>query len=366
MINTLKRILTDKTFFITLILSILSLCFGQVKSTDIDFKTIMSLSSLLIIIAIYQDLGILKFIANYIVSKCHSTRLVFLVLLLCSFFGSMLFTNDVAILTLIPIFFNISKRIPFPKIFAISLLTIYANLGSSFTPFGNPQNIYIVSFYKLSVINFLGMSIPFGLISLITLLFSVLFIKNKQIEKQSSNIISINRTKTVWLLLASIVVLLGILSVIPVIISLLISLLSGLTLSKKIFKRVDYAVILTFINFFIIVGAISRINFVNGLITSHTNNALSTFISAIVTSQLISNVPAAVLLSKFTNHVYALFLGVSVGGLGTIIASLANLLALRQYAGYSQNRSNFQFFKTFTLLNMVFLVLFIVVGIVLL
>ncbi|MBZ1511490.1 anion permease, partial [Leuconostoc mesenteroides] len=180
MINTLKRILTDKTFFITLILSILSLCFGQVKSTDIDFKTIMSLSSLLIIIAIYQDLGILKFIANYIVSKCHSTRLVFLVLLLCSFFGSMLFTNDVAILTLIPIFFNISKRIPFPKIFAISLLTIYANLGSSFTPFGNPQNIYIVSFYKLSVIDFLGMSIPFGLISLITLLFSVLFIKNKQ------------------------------------------------------------------------------------------------------------------------------------------------------------------------------------------
>ncbi|MGO1281056.1 MAG: SLC13 family permease, partial [Leuconostoc mesenteroides] len=173
----------------------------------------------------------------------------------------------------------------------------------SFTPFGNPQNIYIVSFYKLSVIDFLGMSIPFGLISLITFLFSVLFIKNKQIEKQSSNIISINRTKTVWLLLASIVVLLGILSVIPVIISLLISLLSWLTLSKKIFKRVDYAVILTFINFFIIVGAISRINFVNGLITSHTNNALSTFISAIVTSQLISNVPAAVLLSKFTNHV---------------------------------------------------------------
>ncbi|QEA59550.1 carboxylate transporter [Leuconostoc koreense] len=366
MLNTLKGILTDKTFFITFILSILSLCFGQVKATDIDFKTIISLLSLLIMIAIYQDLGILKFIANFIVSKCHSTRLVLLVLLLCSFFGSMFFTNDVAILTLIPIFFNISQYLPLPKILSISLLTIYANLGSSFTPFGNPQNIYIASFYKLSPIDFLGMSIPFGLISLISLFFCTLFIKNEQIKKLSSNIIYINKKKTVWLLLASIVILLGILSVIPITLSLFISLLSGLMLSKNVFKRVDYAVILTFINFFIIVGAISRIDFVHELITIHTDNVLSTFLSTIITSQLISNVPAAVLLSKFTNHVYPLFLGVSVGGLGTIIASLANLLALRQYTGYSQNRSNFQFFKTFTLLNLIFLVLFIAVGIILL
>ncbi|CUW17930.1 FIG00773861: hypothetical protein [Leuconostoc gelidum subsp. gasicomitatum] len=364
--NLIKKILIDKTFLVTFILSIISLLAGNVRITDIDFKTIYSLASLLIIVAIYQDLGILKYIANYIVSKCHSSRSVFLVLLLCSFVGSMLFTNDVAILTLVPIFFNIKKYINLPSIATISLLAIYANLGSAITPFGNPQNIYIVSFYKLSISQFLGMSLIIGSIALVTLFISCLFIDNEEVTTNFDNNQVIDRKKTTLLIVSSLVVLLGVLSVIPILYSLIISILSGIFLSKKVFLHVDYAIILTFVNFFIIVGAISKIAFVHHLATITTQNSIATFISACITSQFISNVPTAVLLSKFTDNVYPLFLGVSVGGLGTLIASLANLLALRQYSAYSQNHTNFTFFKIFTFLNILFLSIFVLIGLLLL
>lgn len=167
------------------------------------------------------------------------------------------------------------------------------------------------------------------------------------------------------LIILSIIVILGVLSIIPISITLIISILTYLFLSRKVFFHIDYAIILTFINFFIVVGAIGRVHFVQHLIMVHTQNPISTFISAGIASQLISNVPAAVLLSQFTNHVYPLFLGVSVDGLGTLIASLANLLALRQYSAYSRNHTNFKFFITFTLLNVLFLIIFVVIGVLL-
>ncbi|GMA69615.1 anion permease [Leuconostoc litchii] len=367
MLTLAKRIVSDKTFMVTLVLSIISLKYGHVNFSDIDFKTIFSLSALLITVSIYQELGILKYVASYIVARCQSTRTVFLVLLLCSFFGSMLFTNDVAILTLIPIFFNIKKHLTsLPSILTVSLLTVYANLGSAITPFGNPQNIYIVSFYNLSLPHFLTMSLGIGVLALITLFMCPLFIKNIAIQTNLTVNIKINHQKVIYLFVASAIVLMGILSIIPISISLVASILSGILLSKKVFKRIDYAIILTFINFFIIISAVSKIDAIRELIHTHTQNQISIFFSAVITSQLISNVPATVLLSKFTTDNYPLFLGVTVGGLGTIIASLANLLALRQYNGYTHNHTSLQFLKKFTLLNIVFLLLFILIGLILL
>ncbi|WP_415617555.1 SLC13 family permease [Leuconostoc rapi] len=347
-------------------LSAFSLIFGTVKTSDIDAKTILSLSSLLIIVALYHELGILKLLADYIVSKCHGTRLVFLVLLLCSYFGSMLFTNDVAILTLIPIFFSIRKYMALPPILTISMLVIYANLGSSITPFGNPQNIYMMSFYKLNILSFLSMSMPLGLISLVTLCLIPLCIKNKNVKVAFQNTHRINWQQASLLFLASMIVLLGILSLIPVAISLFVSIASALILSRNVFEKIDYGIILTIINFFIIVGAISRLTFVHDLLSIYTQNNRSTFITSTIISQVISNVPAAVLLSKFTHNVYAVFLGVTIGGLGTLVASLANLLALRQYTINSHNHTSFQFFKQFTLLNIIFLIIFVFIGLLLL
>lgn len=362
MIVVLRKIYTDKTFLVTLALALVAFIFGHVAPTDIDLKTILSLLSLIIVVSIYEQLHVLAYVANTIVAKCRSTRDIIGVMLLFSFIGSMLFTNDVAILTLVPIFFNISKQISIPKIVPISLLTIYANLGSALTPFGNPQNLYLVSYYHLSLPAFLVLSLPMGLIGLFSLMLVTVIFPSRPITTMQTPPNKINLIKLRWLLLATIIVLLGILSILPVWSAVCASLLSALLLDSKVFGKVDYGIILTFINFFIIVGAVSRMPAIHHLLSATTNTTLNTFFAGVTSSQLISNVPAAVLLSKFTHHISGLYLGVTVGGLGTLIASLANLLALRQYHLFAHDNSSYRFFKTFTWLNGIYLVLFMLIG----
>ena len=354
MSSVIRKIATDKTFLITLFLAIIAFIFGHVSVEDIDLKTILSLLSLIIIVSVYEQLHVLKYIANTVVIKCRSTRDIIRVMLLFSFVGS--------ILILVPIFFKISQQVAIKKIVPISLLTIYANLGSALTPFGNPQNLYLVSFYHLSLPTFLGMSIPLGLIGLISL-FAVSFLfPAKPIDNILTDSVSLDHHKVWWLILATVIVLLGILSFIAIWWSLLASVLSAFLLDKQVFQQVDYGIILTFINFFIIVGAVSRIDIIHQLLVATTQTQFHAFFAAIISSQFVSNVPAAVLLSKFTDHFYGIYLGVTVGGLGTLIASLANLLALRQYNIFSQDRTSVTFFKTFTWLNLIYLIIFVIIG----
>ncbi|GAJ26022.1 hypothetical protein JCM15457_931 [Liquorilactobacillus sucicola DSM 21376 = JCM 15457] len=362
MLRVLKRLSADKTFIFTALLVVVFTMFGTIKFSDIDTKTILSLFSLLVMVSVYEQKKFFTFSANAVLLKCSSTREVILVMFLCSFAGSMLFTNDVAIITLVPIFFSISKQIKISKIMPICLLTIYANLGSAITTFGNPQNLYLTAHYRLSIFDFLAHSSVVGLFSLVSLVISTLFFPKKSISKLEVAQVEIEWSKMKWVFLATIIVLCGILELIPIWISVLVSLFCALTADKRVFSKIDYGIILTFINFFMVVGAVSRIDFVHTLLLKNTRNTLSTFISSVISSQFISNVPAVVLLSKFTNNTYGLYLGVTIGGLGTIIASLANLLALRQYNAFSQDHSTFKFFKTFTWVNVGYLAVFMLVG----
>lgn len=366
MTTTIKRILSDKTFLITLFLSILALIFGTVKFSDIDLKTILALLSLMMVIAIYESLHILAHIANVIIQKCQSIRGIVKVILLFSFFGSMLFTNDVAILTLIPIVFKIRKQLKLPMIPTISLMTIYANLGSAVTPFGNPQNIYLASYFHLDAISFFQLSLPIGLISLISLFVSLLFFSKATVAEVKTETIVIKKKETFILIMTTLIVLLGILNVIPIWYSLVASLACACYVDRGIVATVDYGIILTFINFFIIVGAVSRIPVIHDFLAANMTHQPAVFITSVGMSQVISNVPAAVLLSKFTTHLPALYLGVTVGGLGTLIASLANLLALRQYQFFTRNQSVKPFIRQFSLLNLLYLVVFFGFGLIML
>lgn len=245
-------------------------------------------------------------------------------------------------------------------------MTIYANLGSSITPFGNPQNIYLVSFFHLSIVEFLSLSLPIGLVSFLTLLVSLFFFPKDKISQLKSTELSLSRQHLLALLLTTLIVLLGVLSFIPIIFSLVASLICAAYVDRTIYESVDYGIILTFINFFIIVGAVGRIPTIHLFLEHITTTTFSIFSTAIVSSQVISNVPAAVLLSKFTNHVSAIYLGVTVGGLGTIVASLANLLALRQYHLLADDQSTQSFFAKFTGYNIVYLFVFFIAGLLLL
>ncbi len=355
---TIKRIFTDKTFLVTLVLAVLALSLGTVHLADIDLKTILALLSLMVTIAIYEKLHLLRYIANVIIEKCQSMRAIIMVILLFSFFGAMLFTNDVAILTLIPIVFNIRKQIKLPTIGLVSLMTVYANLCSAMTPFGNPQNLYLVSYFHLDILAFLKLSLPIGVISLATLFIVLFGFSKAKIAAVKTPHIAINPTQVIVLLVSTLIVLMGVLSVISIWFALVASLACAFWIKGEIVAEVDYGIILTFINFFIIVGAVSRIPLIHDFLAAYMTHNSSVFATSVGMSQVISNVPAAVLLSKFTNHVAALYLGVTVGGLGTFIASLANLLALRQYQAFALDETTPKFARQFTLINAIYLIIF--------
>ena len=355
---TIKRIFTDKTFLVTLVLAVLALSLGTVHLADIDLKTILALLSLMVTIAIYEKLHLLRYIANVIIEKCQSIRAIVMVILLFSFFGAMLFTNDVAILTLIPIVFNIRKQIKLPTIGLVSLMTVYANLCSAMTPFGNPQNLYLVSYFHLDILAFLKLSLPIGVISLATLFIVLFGFSKAKIAAVKTPHIAINPTQVIVLLVSTLIVLMGVLSVISIWFALVASLVCAFWIKGEIVAEVDYGIILTFINFFIIVGAVSRIPLIHDFLAAYMTHNSSVFATSVGMSQVISNVPAAVLLSKFTNHVAALYLGVTVGGLGTFIASLANLLALRQYQAFALDGTTPKFARQFTLINAIYMIIF--------
>ena len=172
------KIINDRTLWVTTVLLILALFVGHVQLNDIDMQTILSLLSLMILISLYEGEGLLKYVALTIIKKCQTTRQVQLTVFLLVFFSAMFLTNDVAIITFIPIFVVIAQKIHVNAVLPIILLTVFANLGSAVTPFGNPQNIYLASHYQLQMGDFFQMSWPLGLISFLFVLLSSLFFRS--------------------------------------------------------------------------------------------------------------------------------------------------------------------------------------------
>lgn len=355
------KIINDRTLWVTTVLLILALFVGHVQLNDIDMQTILSLLSLMILISLYEGEGLLKYVALTIIKKCQTTCQVQLTVFLLVFFSAMFLTNDVAIITFIPIFVVIAQKIHVNAVLPIILLTVFANLGSAVTPFGNPQNIYLASHYQLQMGDFFQMSWPLGLISFLFVLLSSLFFRSSNLEQLTLDLPTIRPKQTKLLIAGSFVVLAGLLHLLPIMISLVVSILLTLVINKKRFLQVDYGIIILFVELFLIVGVLSRIPSVVSLFEELTTTDNGSFISGIVLSQFISNVPAAVLLSAFTSRVNAVYLGVSIGGLGTIIASLANLLAWRQYQRQIEE-INYSFPIKLMVINLLLLLIFIALG----
>ena len=296
----------DLVLFISLVLAIASCFFSLPKLDYIDFKVLILLFNLMIVVAAFKDLKILDNIAINLLKKCNSLLSLNLILVLLTFFASMLVTNDVALITFIPITIIISKKGNINVLKTVVFQTIAANLGSSFTPMGNPQNLYIYSFYNLKPIEFFKITFPLVLIPFV----------------------------------------------------FLITLIIVIFINKSLFSKVDYSLLLTFIGFFIFIGNISSLDNVRIFMENILNSKKSTFLTSILTSQFISNVPATILLSNFTNYIKELLLGVNIGGLGTLIASLASVISYKFYSNEFSNETN-KYIKTFTIYNILGLIILI-------
>lgn len=322
----------DLVFSISLLLAALS-CFKQPPRLEyINFHVLISLFSLMIAIKAFEELNVMDKLAVSMLNKSHNSRAVSTILILLCFFGSMFFTNDVALLTFVPITLLIGKKTNSQMMETVILQTIAANMGSSLTPMGNPQNLFIYSYFGIEPIPFFSTVLLMAVLGIILLLLSISRIQNRELKVDLTPIQIVDRKKaTVWGIVLALIIV-SIFGLISSKIALFITLLAAFIFDKRILFKIDYLLLLTFVCFFIFVGNVSSSNLIESILKAYLNDSSSVFFSSIAMSQFISNVPAAILLANFTADWKPLLLGVNIGGLGTIIASLASVISYKLFA----------------------------------
>ena len=332
----ITKLLKDETvLFISATVAIISMFFVPPSINYIeyiDFRVLALLFCLMAVVSGTQKAGLFIYLSKRLLSITKTLRQTYLVLVLLCFFSSMLITNDVALITFVPLAIAVLKEIaPKKVIFVVVMQTVAANLGSMLTPMGNPQNLFLTSFYNISMLNFMKIVAPMALLSLALIVIIICFGKNQKTLPTETKIKqSLDKNSLLVYLVLFAVCLLTVLNILSWKITLGIVCTTLLLKDKTIFKTVDYSLLLTFVSFFVFVGNIGNIDklrfFISNLLKGHE------LIFSIAISQIISNVPAALMLSGFTDNFTSLVLGTNIGGLGTPVASLASLISLKLYS----------------------------------
>ncbi len=343
---------------IAIVLAITSSFISIPKLSYIDFKVLILLFNLMIVVAAFKELKVLDSIAIGLLKKCNTYTSISFALVFITFIASMIVTNDVALITFVPLSIVIARKANIDVLKIVIFQTLAANLGSSFTPMGNPQNLFIYSYYDLSPIDFLKITLPIVILAIVFL--SILIIKDKKMKLKLdlSDVIMENKKDVILFSLLFVIILLSVFHLIDYKITFIITIVTVLILNKRLFKEVDYSLLLTFTGFFIFIGNISTMDVVRNFMENILNSEKSTFISSILASQTISNVPATMLLSGFTNHFKELLLGVNIGGMGTLIASLASVISYKIYTSEFKD-NNDRYLSKFTLYNVLGLGVFV-------
>lgn len=320
----------------------------------IDFNTLALLFCLMAAVAGFNEIGLFSLIGNRILSKVTSTRSVTVILTALCFCFSPFITNDVALITFVPLSLNVLTAVNRKSLIPITVIlqTIAANVGSSLTPIGNPQNIYIYSISNMSFAEIFITMLPFAAITIVFSAICVILQPKYKLSYTSSYNKRLDlKSLTVYALLFA-VGLLAVFKIINTYIALVIVIAVLLCFNKKILLRVDYSLLLTFVGFFVFVGNMGRTSFFSSQIEGIINGNEIT-VSAIG-SQVISNVPAALLFSGFTDNLKELLIGVNLGGLGTLIASMASLISYRYIAKALPNEKG-KYLIIFSVLNFILL-----------
>lgn len=344
---------------IAVTLAILSSFISIPKLSYIDFKVLILLFNLMVVVAAFKELKVLDSIAIGLLKKCNTYTSISLALVFITFISSMIVTNDVALITFVPLSIVIARKANINVLKIVIFQTLAANLGSSFTPMGNPQNLFIYSFYNLSPIDFFKITLPIVILAVLFLVLLVFKDKKMNLSLDLEDV-KIDNKRDVYLFgELFLIILLSVFHVIDYKVTFLITIVMVLILNKKLFSQVDYSLLITFIGFFIFVGNISTMDVVKNFMEGILNSPKSTFLASVLSSQVISNVPATMLLSGFTNHFKELLLGVNIGGMGTLIASLASVIS---YKIYTSEFGNDNYMKSFTFYNILGLIIFVPIA----
>lgn len=374
MVEKIKAFVKKEIVFVISFILAAASCFFVKPSADyinyIDTKVLYLLFAFMAVVAGLRECGVFDKCAKFMCKLSGSVRTIGIALVFMCFVFSMLITNDVALLTFVPFTVMLLASCGQTKhvVYIIVLETIGANLGSMLTPMGNPQNLFLYSSMGLTAIQFCKILLPYTIVSALLLVVCCFFIPGKKLfedevkkneffasENQSQENSGLRVFRTIVYLVLFAVCILSVLKIIPAWILAIVVAAAVAAVQVKILLKVDYILLLTFVCFFIFSGNIQNIAVIKekleGIVAGHE------FITGILSSQIISNVPATLLLYPFVdgiNGAKELLIGVDMGGLGTIIASLASLISYKLYAN-AEGADGKKFIGQFTLMSLIFI-----------
>ena len=337
----------------------------------VDLHTIGLLFSLMAAMSGLSRAGVFRVACRRLLATIRSTRPLILALTLLAFFSSMLITNDVALVTFVPLALLALDSLRSPRLtcFTVVMMTIAANLGSMLTPVGNPQNLYLYSASGMSFGAFIGLMVPYAALALALLALVIVVagraLKRARVEEladascgrapvtATAEPAALKAAAIVPWVVVFLVALLAVAHAVPVGVPVLAALAIGLIFDRGALVHVDFGLLVTFVAFFVFVGNMGRIEAVDTLIAQIVSG--HELIVSVVASQVLSNVPTAILLAGFTANIPALIVGTNLGGLGTLIASMASLISYKQLALWLPAHKG-RYLVMFTLWNLAFLV----------
>ncbi len=333
----------------------------------IDWRTIGLLFGLMAVMVGFQHAGVFRYTGSSLLNRVQGRKGVMGILVFLCFFFSMIITNDVALITFVPFSLTVLKMAGWEEdlCFTVVLQTIAANLGSMLTPLGNPQNLYLYGKAGMSLGTFLTLMLPFTVASGILLLGLVIWYPTKDQESgtmavsDKQDIRKPRLVDVIFYLILFGICLLAVAKILDTRIMVIVVIVAILVRDRKRLLQVDYSLLATFLAFFVFIGNMGRISVFRDFLQQVLNGHECA--TAIVASQVVSNVPAALLLSGFTNRIPELIVGVNLGGLGTLIASMASLISYKFIVKeYPEKKS--RYFRLFTLWNLVFLAVLVFVN----
>lgn len=326
-----------------------------------DIKTLLCLFSIMLVLGGYKDINIFTILARVLIKKLKNARFLVMNMVLLTFFSSIFIANDMALLTFLPLTILVFKQCDKEEYIAVTVImqNIAATLGGMLMPFGNPQSLYLHSFYAIALGDFvLTMLLPF-VVSLTLILLFCLSIKKQPVELVIDVHYELDTKRTMVYALLFAVSILSVFDIIPYLIAFGIVVFFMPVLDKKAFKAVDYGLLFTFVAFFIFASNMSRLPAIERPVTALIEK--STLITGVLFCQFFSNVPTAIFLSQFTSNYRELLLAVNVGGTGTIVASLASLISFRIYSAMYPKKA-LSYLGKFSLLNFGFLLALVLVS----
>lgn len=358
MLTHLKSLLHHETVFcVSAVLAAASMFLVPPDSGYLlypDYRTLALLFCLMTIVAGFRSLGVFELLGRSLLRRAADLRGLSGILVLLCFFSSMIITNDVTLLTFVPFTLLVFQMVGREDRAALAVIleTIAANLGSMATPIGNPQNLYLFSAADLGAGEFARAVLPYAAVSLALLFLALLLQPAEPVREELPPESAPSPGKLAPFLALLALCLLVVFRVLPYGVALAAVLLVVLAVDRSLFRSVDFFLLLTFLCFFIFIGNLKRIPEINDLLRFLVQG--HELWAGILGSQIISNVPAAILLSGFTENYAALLTAVNLGGLGTLIASLASLISFKFFAAAYPKRKG-RYLGNFTAWNLLFL-----------